>query len=240
MQDSWGWTADRECRRHRRARPTIRGTGQRAWYCVPPERFASSAAQVLLALGFEQVDVLGFSMGGTVALQFVLDYPQMTRRLVIAGSGPGFVPDVPPGEVVDATRVWPIATKPVNDDADFLYLFFENTTTSQAAGKAYLARLNARRDAFTRQVGPDAWQAQLRSAQAVGSADRSLLPKLASVRHPVLVANGRHDIMVPSFASYAMAQRLPDARLVIYPDSGHGFLFQHAETFADEVLRFLR
>ena len=191
MQDSWGWTADRECRRHRRARPTIRGTGQRAWYCVPPERFASSAAQVLLALGCEQVDVLGFSMGGTVALQFVLDYPQMTRRLVIAGSGPGFVPDVPPGEVVDATRVWPIATKPVNDDADFLYLFFENTTTSQAAGKAYLARLNARRDAFTRQVGPDAWQAQLRSAQAVGSADRSLLPKLASVRHPVLVANGR-------------------------------------------------
>jgi pimeloyl-ACP methyl ester carboxylesterase len=202
--------------------------------------FAASAAQVVRALGHSQVDVLGFSMGGTVALQFALDHPGLLRRLVVAGSGPGFVPHVPPGEEAGTPPVWQAATKPVNDDADFLFLFFENTPSSQAAGRAYLARLAQRSDAFAQQVEAGAWQAQLKSAMAVGSESTSLLPRLGTIRHPVLVANGRHDIMVPTYASYAMAQAMPDARLVVYPDAGHGFLFQHADDFADEVLRFLR
>jgi pimeloyl-ACP methyl ester carboxylesterase len=202
--------------------------------------FAASAARVLKALGHEQADVLGFSMGGTVALQFVLDHPGLVRRLVIAGSGPGFVPHIPPGGEAGAPAVWQAATKPVNDDADFLFLFFENTPTSQAAGRDYLARLRQRADAHASKVDAVAWQAQLKSALAVGSEATTLLPRLAGVRHPVLVANGRHDTMVTTYASYAMAQSLPNARLLVYPDSGHGFLFQYPEDFAGEVLRFLR
>lgn len=210
---------------------------------TPPDslaRFAASAARVVRALGHDQVDVLGFSMGGTVALQFALDHPGLLRRLVVAGSGPGFVPDAPPAPDVGTPKVWQVATRAVNDDADFLFLFFENTPGSQAAGRAYLARLLQRGDAFAQQVDATAWQAQLKSAMAAGSAEGSLLPRLGGIRHPVLVANGRHDIMVPTYASLAMAQALPDARLVVYPDSGHGFLFQHADAFADELLRFLR
>ncbi|MBP6901452.1 MAG: alpha/beta hydrolase [Burkholderiaceae bacterium] len=210
---------------------------------TPPDSldgFADSAARLLEALGQPQVDVLGFSMGGMVALQLALNHPQRVRRLVIAGSGPGFVPDLPPGVAPAGPEVWQVATKPVNEDADFLFLFFEDTPTSQAAGRAYLKRLHQRADAFAQQVEAGAWQAQLKSALAVGSAQTSLLPRLAGVRQPVLVANGRHDIMVPTYASYAMAQTLPDARLVIYPDSGHGFLFQYPQAFGDEVLRFLR
>ena len=89
-------------------------------------------------------------------------------------------------------------------------------------------------------VDAAAWQAQLRSAMAVGTAATSLLPRLGAISQPVLVANGKRDIMVPTYASFAMAQAMPNARLLIYPDSGHGFLFQYPEDFADEVLRFLR
>jgi len=209
---------------------------------TPPDSlpaFARSAARLLDALGHTQADVLGFSMGGTVALQFALDHPQRLRRLVVAGSGPGFVPHLPPGPP-PSDRVWPVATKPVNDDADFLFLFFEESATSQAAGRAYRARLHQRADAFASHVSPAAWQAQLKSAMAVGSEATSLLPRLGTIPHPALVANGRHDIMVPTYASFAMAQAMPNARLIVYPDSGHGFLFQYPEAFADEVLRFLQ
>jgi pimeloyl-ACP methyl ester carboxylesterase len=201
--------------------------------------FAASAAKLVTALGYRQVDVLGFSMGGTVALQFALDHPGLLRRLIVAGSGPGFVPHLPPAPV-GAERIWPVATKPVNDDADFLFLFFEDTPGSQAAGRAYFDRLRQRKDAFVRPVAQPAWEAQLKSAMAVGTEATSLLPRLAAIRQPVLVANGRQDIMVPTYASLAMTQALPNARLVVYPDSGHGFLFQYPDVFADEVLRFLR
>jgi pimeloyl-ACP methyl ester carboxylesterase len=209
---------------------------------TPPDAlgaFADNAARLVHALGYPQVDVLGFSMGGTVALQFALDHPALLRRLIVAGSGPGHVPNVPPTLPV-TEQVWPVATKPVNDDADFLFLFFENSPASQTAGRAYRERLRQRDDAHTRPVGAVAWQAQLRSAMAVGTEATSLLPRLGAITQPVLVANGRRDIMVPTYASFGMAQALPNARLLIYPDSGHGFLFQFAEDFADEVLRFLR
>lgn len=209
---------------------------------TPPDSLpalARSAARLLDALGHARADVLGFSMGGTVALQFALDHPQRLRRLVVAGSGPGFVPHLPPGPP-PSDRVWPVATKAVNDDADFLFLFFEESASSQAAGRAYRERLRRRADAFARLVEPPAWQAQLKSAMAVGSEATSLLPRLGAIQHPTLVANGRRDIMVPTYASFAMAQAMPDARLVVYPDSGHGFLFQYPEAFADEVLRFLQ
>jgi len=145
-----------------------------------------------------------------------------------------------PSNQVAGNEVWAVATKPENVDEDFLYLFFEPSTTSQAAGRAYLDRLKQRQDAFAKQVDAAAWQAQLKSAGSVRDPSTSLLPRLKAIHHPVLVANGRHDIMAPTYASFAMAQALPDGWLTIYPDSGHGFLFQYPEVFADDVLRFLR
>ncbi|WP_298923769.1 alpha/beta hydrolase [uncultured Ramlibacter sp.] len=210
---------------------------------TPPDAlpaFALSAAKLVRALGLQQVDVLGFSMGGTVALQMALDHPELVRTLVIAGSGPGHVPDIPAAFAASNAQVWPTATKPVNEDADFLFLFFGQSAASQALGKAYLARLQQRPDAFARQVDAAAWQAQLKSAMAAATPATSLLPRLGSIKQPTLVANGNNDIMVPTYASYAMQQAIADARLVVYPDSGHGFLFQYPEDFADEVLRFVR
>lgn len=210
---------------------------------TPPDSlklFAATAVEVATKLGIDQFDVLGFSMGGTVALQLTLDHPQRVRRAVIAGSLPGHVPgDVASNQPAGA-EVWQVATKPVNSDEDFLFLFFEPSTSSQKAGREYLARLTERKDAFVKQVDAAAWQAQLKAATSVRDAQTSLLSRLKEIAQPVLVANGCHDIMAPTYASYAMAQALPNGWLKIYPDSGHGFLFQYPDEFGEDVLRFLR
>jgi pimeloyl-ACP methyl ester carboxylesterase/DNA-binding beta-propeller fold protein YncE len=202
--------------------------------------FAEGAAQFIRALGHSQVDVLGFSFGGPVAMQMTLAHPDLVRRLVIAGSTPGFVPGDAPRNGPVPEKVWQTAFKPVNSDEDFLYLFFTPSEASQAAGRAYRERLKARPDAFAVPVSEAGWKSQIAAAQRIATPESTLLHRLGEIRQPVLVANGNNDIMTPTYGSYAMFQALPDARLVLYPDSGHGFLFQYPQAFADEVLAFLR
>lgn len=196
--------------------------------------WADNAAAFAAALGHGEVDVFGFSFGGLVAQELAHRKPSMVRRLIIAGSGPGYVEghNVRPEAIA-------VATRPVNTDEDFLYLFFRDTPTSQAAGRAHLARLRARPDAFQALVGEAAWKAMLSAGSDVGTPQTSLLNRAPGLNKPVLVANGVEDVMIPTFQSFALAQALPDARLVIYPDSGHAFMFQYPEVFAEEVDRFL-
>lgn len=196
--------------------------------------WADGAAAFAKALGHDQVDLFGFSFGGLVAQEFAHRHPAQVRRLIIAGSGAGHVE----GHNVRAEAI-AVATRAVNTDDDFLYLFFRDTPSSQAAGRAYLTRLRTREDAYAARVGEDAWKAQLSAGSDVGTAETSLLKRAPRLRHPVLVANGVEDVMIPTYQSFALAQALPDARLVIYPDSGHAFMFQYPEAFAAEVERFL-
>lgn len=196
--------------------------------------WADNAATFIEALGYENVDLFGFSFGGLVAQELTHRRPELVRRLIIAGSGAGYVE----GHNVRAEAI-AVATKPVNVDADFLYLFFRDTPTSQEAGRAHLARLRQRPDAFAARVSADAWRAMLSAGSDVGTAETSLLNRAPQLRHPVLVANGVEDVMIPTYQSFALAQALPNATLVIYPDSGHAFMFQYPERFAQEVDRFL-
>lgn len=202
--------------------------------------FAEGAAAFIRALGHDRVDALGFSFGGPVAMQMVLSNPDLVRRLVIAGSTPGFVPGDAPRNGPVPEKVWQTAFKPVNDDEDFLYLFFSPNPASQAAGKAYRNRLKVRPEAFEVPVSEAGWKSQIAAAQGIAAPETTLLHRLGEIRQPVLIANGNDDIMTPTYGSYAMFQALPDAKLVLYPDSGHGFLFQYPEAFAAEVLDFLR
>ncbi|RWE57349.1 MAG: alpha/beta hydrolase [Mesorhizobium sp.] len=196
--------------------------------------WAKNAGAFIDGIGFKQVDLLGFSFGGLVAQELTLQRPDLVRRLVIAGSGAGYVE----GANLNPKAI-EVATKPANTDEDFLYLFFKDTQTSQAAGRAHLARLRERKDAFAKLVSEKTWKAMLSAGSDVGRPETSLLNRVGAIRQPVLVANGIEDIMIPTFQSYALAQAIPNARLVIYPDSGHGFLFQYPREFGDEVTRFL-
>jgi pimeloyl-ACP methyl ester carboxylesterase len=136
--------------------------------------WAANAAKFIETLGYRQVDVLGFSFGGLVAQELTLRRPELVRRLIIVGSGAGYVE----GANLSAKAI-EVATKPVNTDEDFLYLFFKDTPTSQAAGREHLARLRLRAHAFSERVSEKAWKAMLSAgsdAASDRSVSRSLLP----------------------------------------------------------------
>ncbi|MFC9285113.1 alpha/beta fold hydrolase [Streptomyces sp. NPDC057052] len=183
------------------------------------------------ALGLTDIDVLGWSMGGIVAQGVALAAPELVRHLVVAGSSSGGVPDLP----APPERVARTAGKPANGDEDFLYLFYPETGRARAAGLASLRRLDRRLEQSNAMVSAEAFRGQL---TAIGGFE-GYWDRLEDLTLPVLVANGAHDVMIHSYATYAMSQRLPDAKVILYSDAGHGFLFQHPADFAHEVNRFL-
>lgn len=185
-------------------------------------------------LGLAEIDLLGWSLGGIVVQAAALARPGLVRRLIVAGSSPGGgVPDMPQPD----PRIWQVATKPVNDDDDFLYLFFPDTGEARRLGLESLGRIDARAAGDDHiPVSTETIKAQLAAIASTGS---SVWDRLDTVTIPVLVANGAHDRMIDAYATYAMAGRLPNAKIVLYSDAGHGFLFQHVDDFTSEVLSFL-
>ncbi|MFG2629782.1 alpha/beta fold hydrolase [Streptomyces sp. NPDC048473] len=197
---------------------------------------ASGAAEFLETIGVDEADVLGWSMGGFVAQALTLAQPGLVRRLVVAGSGPGRVPDAPAAP----DKVWPTALKEVNDDEDFLYLFFPENPSARAAGTASLHRLRTRLRSSQSTVAADGVKAQFAAIRAWSGGEDAAWDRLQELTLPVLVANGAQDVMAHAYLSYAMSQNLPDATLTLYSNAGHGFLFQHADLFGGHVLDFLR
>jgi pimeloyl-ACP methyl ester carboxylesterase len=200
------------------------------------EGFADGAIEFLAALGLTEVDLLGWSLGGIVAQHVALRRPELVRRLVVAGSGPGDVPDLPPL----TERVLSIMAKPDADENDLLYLFYPDTDSARAAGRQHLANVTPR----LAEGGPAVSEtAAMRQLDAIGKAwsvpFEQVRSNLQALKQPVLYANGMHDVMVSALASYVAVEHLDSAVLVLYSDAGHAFLFQHAEAFADEVRRFL-
>ncbi|MET7247072.1 alpha/beta fold hydrolase [Methylobacterium sp. EM32] len=191
---------------------------------------AEVALAFMDAVGLEQADILGWSLGGFVAQHLAHRAPDRVRRLIIAGSGPGGVAEGPQPH----PKVPEVMAHPQNTEYDFLFLFFTETEAGRAAGCAHLRRLGAVADRVPAVTGA-AFMAQLRAISGASG----LRERLGRLGMPVLVANGVADVMIPAYRSYVIAQEAPDAKLVLYPDAGHGFLFQHIADFTAEVGRFL-
>ena len=197
--------------------------------------FGRDALAFVDALGLAEVDLFGFSIGGFVAQEVALQRPHLVRRMVLAGTGPQGGREM--HGWVDEARAH--AMKDVQDADDVLYLFFSPSGASQAKGREFVGRI------FTRTEGRDelpdlaARDAQAAAIVEWGIRDVAKLARLESITAPTLVANGDHDIMVPTVNSFLLAGHLPDARLTIYPDANHGFLFQYPHEFAAEVNAFL-
>lgn len=219
------------------ARPVIlfdaRGIGGSS--APAPDNVADMAGDVIAfldGLSLAQVDVLGFSLGGMVAQQLMFDRPGRVRRAILVGTGgPGAAGMFGP----EATRV---ATKMPADPDSLLCLFFRTTTTSQAAGERYLKRMLSRVDREPPTAEP-ALKAQLSAIRTWGATNGETFARLRHVAQPVLVVNGTHDVLIPTFNAYALSQQLPNAQLTLYPDAGHGSLFQYPEWFVHDASRFL-
>ena len=185
------------------------------------------------ALGHKQVDLLGFSLGGGVAQMVALQAPELVRRMILAGTGPkggGGIEEVNKVAVlayIKAALTWSDARN---------FLFFPRTPDGKRAARDYFAALKERTQDRDQPISLQARRAQLAAIKTAGLSEPD---DLSRITRPVLVANGDHDLMVASRLSADMARRLPNARLTIYPDSGHGGVFQHHQAFVSEVLDFL-
>jgi pimeloyl-ACP methyl ester carboxylesterase len=199
------------------------------------EAMAHDAIAFLDAIELERIDLLGFSLGSFVAQEIALIRPDMLRRVVLASSAPqgaagmhGWAPEV----------IGAVGTPEPNPEG-YLDVFFAPTNTSRAAGREAVGRIFGR---ASERDEPTTWQtrqAQYDAVCAWGIPNHALLERVSAIDLPVFVANGDGDPMILPRYSHLLAGLLPNARIAIYPDSAHGFLFQHYRQFAADVHAFL-
>jgi len=202
---------------------------------VPPtiEQAADDAYRFLAALGLDEIDVFSFSMGGMIAQDLILKHPGLVRKLILTGTGPRGGKDM---DKVLRTTYYDVlrATLTRSDPKEFL--FFPRDTAGKTAGKAFIGRLQERTADRDAPIALKAFQTQLRAIQRFG---RSAPSDLSGFTMPTLIANGDHDRMVPSVLSNDLHRRIAGSELIIYPDSGHGGIFQYHEEFAPVAVEFL-
>jgi pimeloyl-ACP methyl ester carboxylesterase len=199
------------------------------------EQMAEDALVFLDAIGLDEVDLLGFSIGSFVAQEILLARPGAARRAILASSAPRGAP----GMHGWAPEVIRAVGQPEPNPEGYLGVFFTGSATSKEAGAETLKRKFARQDDRDR---PTSWQTRLAQYDAVcswGIPDHSDLERLGSIDHPVFVATGDSDPMILPRYSYLLAGLIPSSQIKIYPDSAHGFLFQHHTDFASDVESFL-
>lgn len=194
---------------------------------------ADDAIAFIRALGFGQVDLVGFSMGGFISQVIAEQEPSLVRKMVLAGTG-----------TAGGAGVGKFRTRLI---ADFMrgvvtikdpkrYLFFTRTANGKAAAAAFMRRIKERTQDRVKPTSPLGVAAQVVAIRGWGNQPPM---DLASIKHPVLVVNGEDDRMLPTRSSFELAHRLPNASLIIYPDAGHGGIFQCHEQFVPQVLAFL-
>jgi pimeloyl-ACP methyl ester carboxylesterase len=180
-------------------------------------------------------DLLGFSIGSFVAQEIALTRAALVGKMVLASTAPqgapgmhGWAPDI-----IQAIG------QPVTDAEGFLHGFFTDSAASRAAGAQFLGRSHSRTQGRDKDTTWQTRNAQYDAVLKWGTPNYSLLQRLNAIRQPVFVANGDDDRMILPWYSHLVASLLPDAFVKLYPDAAHGFLFQHAEEFAGDVLKFL-
>ncbi|HEX7855426.1 MAG TPA: alpha/beta hydrolase [Sphingobium sp.] len=194
---------------------------------------AQDSIALIRALHLDQVDLFGFSLGGFVAQEIARQEPDLVRKMILTGTGPAG------GEGIEKVGPisWPLIIKAMLTFRDpKIYLFFTSSANGRRAAKAFLERLKERKVDRDKSVTIGVFLRQLKAIRAWGL---QAPQDLGSIQKPVLVANGDHDIMVPSINSTDLARRLPNAELVLYEDAGHGGIFQHHQAFVKTAQAFL-
>ena len=197
------------------------------------QAMAKDAVTFIRALGFDQVDLHGFSMGGMIAQVIARDEPELVRKLILTGTGPAGGKGMK--EVVWVAQLDTLRGLLSRQDPK-QFLFFTRTANGKREGKAFLARLQERTIDRDTPTSISSYFAQLKACRRWGKEEPH---DLSLIRHPVLLANGDNDRMLPTPNTLDMARRVPNNELVIYPDAGPGGIFQFHEQFVEKALEFL-
>jgi pimeloyl-ACP methyl ester carboxylesterase len=197
------------------------------------ETMARDAIAFIRALGLKQVDLLGFSLGGMVSQVIVQLEPQLVRKMILAGTGPAGgvgIDKVTQVTIVDMLKGYLTFKDPKH------YLFFTPTANGRRESEKFIKRLKERTKDRDKPISVGAFRTQLKAIHTWGVQRPS---DLSSIQQPVLVANGDHDRMVPTSNTFDLAKRLPNSEITIYPDAGHGGIFQFHNEFVAQALEFL-
>jgi pimeloyl-ACP methyl ester carboxylesterase len=197
------------------------------------EEAADDAYAFIRALGHDRIDAFGFSMGGMIAQDLVLVHPELVRKLVLTGTGPRGGKDM---DKVTRVTYGDILRSAIARSDPKEFLFFNRDRIGKAAGKAFVARLRERTADRDRPFKVSTLGTQLKAIQRFG---RSAPSDLSTITQPTLIANGDNDRMVPSVLSHDLHRRIAGSELIIYPNSGHGAIFQYWEKFAPVAAAFL-
>lgn len=197
------------------------------------DSMADDAYAFITALGFSTVDILGFSLGGMIAQALVIKHHDLVRKLILAGTGPAGGVGI---DKVAGTTYYDMlrATFTRKDPKEFL--FFNRDDAGKRAARAFVERLGERTEDRDGKISVKAFQTQLKAIKRWG---RSTPADLSAITQPTFIANGDHDRMVPTVLSEDMNRRIAGSQLTIYPNSGHGAIFQYHREFVSTAIQFL-
>jgi len=194
---------------------------------------AKDAVDFITALGYSQVDLLGFSLGGFIAQDIAVNNPSLVRKIVLAGTGPIGSEGI--------TKLESVINEGYKDGPEnaLINLFFTKSESGVNAGKAFMKRLQLRTTGRDTPASNETIGAQAKAIITFGYQKDDDHKQLLAIKQPVLIVNGTSDLIVPSINSYVLSQYIPDSKLIIWSDAGHGALFQYHEDFVREVDLFL-